>query len=82
MTFLEHEYIIGSHYLPALFNGDDSNLEEGEAAEFDAWAADAQVGLAGHWAGGGEEDRLEFAECEVTGLMGDCHRVVWMQRED
>lgn len=79
MKFEKTEYLIGSQYLCSLFNGDDSGLEEKEAAEFWEWAERVQGDTVGHWAGGDEETHEEFAECEVTGLRGDCHEVYWMQ---
>jgi len=77
--FEEYEYTIGSYFLPALFNGDYSGLEIEEYNELIDWCKYVEIGE-GHWAGGSEDDHEEFTRCEVTGLGGDCHRVIWMRR--
>ena len=79
MKFEEYDYRIGSHFLPAIFNGDTSGLNEEEIKWLNHFEKNYCPGE-GHWAGGDEEDHEEFARCEITGMMGDCHNVVWMQR--
>lgn len=69
------EYRIGSHYLSALINDDESGLEDNEAREFSEWCAaqsenaQAQGFTVGHWTD--IENTENFARCDVTGLLGD-----------
>ena len=79
--FEKYEYIIGSHFLPSIFNGDDTGLEQEEIDDLAAFCSRAETGD-GHWSGGDEDDHLEFAECDVTGLRGDCYRVIWNRRKE
>lgn len=77
----EFEYVIGSHFLPALFNGDVTGLDDAECAEIErfeevarAFAAIEYPDMASaHW--DYDETGEGFARCEVTDLMGDCCRV-------
>ena len=74
------EYTVGEHFLPTVFYGDTTGLNDGEEADFDAFLHEAQtkppgVGYEfGHWSG--EGDTLEFERCEVTGLMSRCTTIV------
>lgn len=69
------QYIVGEQFLPYVFYGDATGLEDGEELEFDALAREAETNppegyTFGHWAG--EGDTLEFDKCEATDMMGRC----------
>lgn len=69
MKFTTRTYVIGSHFLPALINGDYTGLEDHEERELDVFL-DA-VGCKGHW----DYAEAGFTRCEITGLMDDCYEV-------
>ena len=62
-------YIIGSHFLGALVNNDYSGLTDNEINLLDNWYRKNNI----------DEsiwnfmpfDNVDFARCEITGLMGD-----------
>ena len=70
------EYTIGSHFLPYIFNADSSGLNDEDitrfnewwAREFDSWIPTIDVN-------DDDDGHDEFAQCDITGLMGDCHHI-------
>lgn len=65
MQFDTYTYVISSHFLPALINGDKSGLtlkEQNQLAKFDA-----NLPGAGHW--NCDTDSFAFATCQVTDMM-------------
>jgi hypothetical protein len=66
------EFTIGSHFLPALINGDDSGLNAEETIDLDDFdrfirATQGQ----GHWSVP-EDAEPEFAICEIDDIGSNC----------
>lgn len=87
MTFESITYRIGTHFLPALVNGDWSGLSDEEAETFERWfeAASAEWTDSddNKWVYAHEsvsDNQEEFARCEVTGLMGNVCDVAFLFR--
>ena len=88
MKIITTTYDIGSHFLPYLINGDCSGLEDEESVELDGFENgirqyDRPEGYRfGHW--DITEETNEFAECEITGLMGNTTKVVavWTKEKE
>lgn len=72
------EYTISEHFLSALFNGDESGLDDSEGKALNSWLNSFNHNN-GHWSYDDQES--EFKRCEVTGLMSDCVVVQWVSRE-
>jgi len=71
------DFVVGDHFLPGLFNGDISGLDDGEIQQlldFEKRCADLGDG---HYDIGGQED---FSRCDVSGVMGACHQVGYVVR--
>jgi len=71
------EFVIGAYALSYLINDDRDTMQDREVAAFDEWVQELCESLGhGHIQiiGDGEE----FTRCEVTGLWGDCERVLWV----
>ena len=67
MDFIKYDYVIPSHYLPVLINGDPSGLSDDEVLELDAFIADLPD--FGHW---DCEDESYFSHTnDVNNLGGD-----------
>jgi hypothetical protein len=66
------EFTIGSHFLPALINGDDSGLNAEETVDLDIFDRFIRANQGqGHWSvpkGAGPE----LAICEINEIMSDC----------
>ena len=76
------DYCIGSHYLPAIINGDVSGLSDAEEHALDRFQINALCLLpddaqSWHWAITSEEpeDTTVFGRCEVSGALCDCTRM-------
>jgi hypothetical protein len=72
-------FIVGEQFLPYAINGDATGLEDNEELEFDAFSlapyTNPPTGYRfSHW--DTENDRDEFALCEVTGLRGACQPLI------
>jgi hypothetical protein len=66
------EFTIGSHFLPALLNGDDSGLNAQETTDldgFDRFIRSTQD--QGHWSVP-KDAGPELAICEINEIMSDC----------
>jgi hypothetical protein len=67
---------IGSHFLSALINADQSGLTDKEARDFSAWEADARAVArragytVGHW-DADTDNAQEFARCDISHEMGN-----------
>ena len=66
------DFVIGSHFLPALINGDYTGLNDAEEAALSAWL-DANSKPYSHW------DVLDhgnnFAVCQINNIHSDCATV-------
>lgn len=67
MQFDTYTYTIGSHFLPALINGDETGLEDSESEQLEGFLRTVPAG--GHWSYE-DCDAFDFARCDVTNLMG------------
>lgn len=82
MKFDYIEATIGSHFLPALINGDLSGISARDQNDLAAWELDILIQAqetgngAGHWSTGYGRD--EFGVCDVTGFRGDVEIVRYM----
>ena len=68
-------FMVNEHFLSYAINGDATGLEDNEELEFDAFSlapyTNPPTGYRfSHW--DTEDNREEFALCEVTGLRGAC----------
>ncbi len=71
-------YTLGTQFAALVANGDDSHLTADEVQDFDELERSARDNppegyTFSHWAIE-IDDRDEFAECEATGLRGECCR--------
>jgi hypothetical protein len=71
MIFEQETYMIATHFMSAIINGDVTGLEENEDAELDRFLQ--SVGHDGVW--DCDDDQAQFAQDEVTGLWADCLEV-------
>jgi len=68
-----YDFNIAGHFLPAIFNGDDTGLNDSESALIDNFC-DAWQGLKNAtW--NCNKDYPEVAVCDVTGLLADTYPV-------
>ena len=67
MQFETYTYTIGAHFLPAIINGDETGLEDGESRQLDAFLSCLPEGP-GHW-NCDDSDSFDFARCDVTDMM-------------
>lgn len=78
----ETTYTVCSHFLSAIFNGDDSGLGQGDRERLEAWYAaegfDLRKGHFGH----DSDQEPRFARCDIVGLMGDVVDIVWNERTE
>jgi hypothetical protein len=81
MQFDHYEYTVGTHFLSALINGDESGLTDEESARFAEWvsyqhdsARAAGFTRAMHWAVVGDS-RNDFGFCEVRNTHGEVETV-------
>ena len=75
IRFKSIEYVVASHYLSALINGDYSGLDDDECGHVDDFNNQVtDQGEFSHYDTEGEQ--IDFAECEISGLMADCVRLV------
>lgn len=76
MNFEQYEYMIGAHWLPAIFNSDLSGLDDDEALRLDDFLTYVQErhGI-GHWSC--EDELEEFAQCEVSNFHAYCARLIY-----
>jgi antirestriction protein len=66
------EFTIGSHFLPALINGDDSGLNDKETVDLDIFDRFIRANQGqGHWSVP-DDAEPEFAICEIDDIMSDC----------
>ena len=73
------EHTVGANFLPAIFNGDESGLEEEDCEKLAEWMKREEFDLRyGHFSYG-DEPETHFATCEVTGLQGDVVDLHWVQ---
>jgi hypothetical protein len=64
------EFTIGSHFIPALINGDDSGLNDKETVDLDTFDRFIRENQGqGHWSVPGD---AELALCEINETMSDC----------
>lgn len=69
-------YTIGSHFLSALINGDETGLSDEEIAELAEFLETLPPN--GHW--DCSDTETHFARCEITGMRGDCSDVLYLYR--
>ena len=66
------EFTIGSHFLPALINGDDSGLNAEETIDLDLFDRLTRTTRGqGHWSVP-EDAEPEFAMCEINDIRSVC----------
>lgn len=75
VRFDEYEYLVSNSFLPALINGDSSNLNDADVKALDAWLARLPAGK-GHIAV--VEDDAGFGRCAISGLGSDRAKIAWM----
>jgi len=75
MNFEKYEHTIGTHWAPAIENGDESGLSDYESAILAAYLA--KLPGRGHWVWG---DVSEFAQDDISGLYGDCYVAAYLVR--
>jgi hypothetical protein len=72
------EYKVCQHFLPAIFNGDESGLSELDCGMLAAWLESEDLDLQyGHFSCGDVEEP-SFATCDITGLKGDTVTITWV----
>lgn len=71
------EYTIGSHFLPALINGDITGLDDEDEELLAAFTFEAVGFRDGHWSVP-EDAEPEFAMCEITGFMSECQTIEYV----
>lgn len=76
-----YEFNIGSHYLPALINGDESGLDAGEEIVLEQFCFDAEERMKSqfnvewfHWTYS-DEEVFDFGRCECSGLLNQLANV-------
>jgi hypothetical protein len=72
-SWREKTYEIGSHFLPALVNGDYSGLYTAEKGVLDDWIKDEidSIGNIKNFNWSADDDyREKFGTCEIVGLKG------------
>ena len=70
-------YSIAECFLSALINGDDSGLDESESQALDDFQAHViESHGVGHWSV--NDEYVEFARDEVTGLRANCINAEWV----
>lgn len=83
MHFNVHPFIVSTHFLPALINGDYTGLTDSEERQLDTFAgcalAEHTITPSGqvkphHWATDPNEEP-HFITCEVTGLKAICETI-------
>ena len=76
MDFEQYEYMISEHWLPAIFNGDFSGLDEDDETRLENFLnfVQEQHG-AGHWSC--EDELEEFARCEISNLHANCTKLIY-----
>jgi hypothetical protein len=62
------EYTVSEHLLPAITEGDYSDLTDAQMDELDVWL-DANQEAGAHW---DTDGHIRMDKCEVTGIMNDC----------
>lgn len=68
-----YDFNISEHFLSALFNGDDSGLDNHESKLLDEFADYWQVLKNATW--NCNKDYPEFNRCDITGLMANTYPV-------
>lgn len=77
------QYTVCTHFFSAIFNGDESGLEEDEVAKLNAWLESEGFNLQyGHFSTEDGESESHFGHCEVTGEQGDVADLEWVQMRD
>lgn len=65
------EYTVGEHFIPSMFNNDETGLTDCESRQLTDWEMSALEGVPfpHHWAIA-DNSSNEFGRCDITGLMG------------
>ena len=76
MDFEQCEYMISEHWLPAIFNGDFSGLDEDDETRLENFLnfVQEQHG-SGHWSC--DDELEEFARCEISNLHAYCTKLIY-----
>ena len=74
------DFYVASHFVPALINGDQSEMTTQDAIDLKAFIKRECVGR-GHWSQP-ENSNAGFGVDDVTGLKADCEIVIWVIMEE
>jgi hypothetical protein len=75
MIWDQFDYKIADHYLSALFNGDESGINESDCKALQAFidrandAARSAGFIIGHWSMPGDDECNDWGTCDVSGLL-------------
>ena len=69
MEFDTYTFTIGAHFLTALFNADETGLDDTDSELLDQFID--TLPKSGHWSTD-DTDSFDFARCDVTDLISAC----------
>ena len=76
LEFAEIHYTIAIHYLPAIINDDWTGLDENEILELTTFLDRETKGNESFHAWTVPNQEPELATCEISGLYGECEKVI------
>lgn len=77
MKFERYEYTIPDYFLPALINGDDTNLSDEEVAELDDFLK--SIKSEGYWTIDDDQESYFSGSNDVNWIAGFVIDVIWLQ---
>jgi len=74
-------YVIASHFMGSIFNGDDTNLTDNESTRLNDFLVKVSENDGrGHWVMPFNQEP-EFLPCEVCDLYADCYVLEYMNMD-